>query len=110
MEYRQPISFLEVLKTGVFCSKGYKNTRPLDKRQQNANIDVSGNVCNEIWKNTHYSKKMDQLLFFQHHPPYQESGYPPHGLACHRVVLHRMCPEAGVLRIEYDFHGSGVNV
>ena len=61
--------FFGSIKNRCFLYQGYKNPRPLDKRQQSANIDVSGNVCNEIWKNTHYSKKMDQLLFFQHPSP-----------------------------------------
>jgi hypothetical protein len=38
--------------------------------QQNANITVSGNLCKGIWKKTPYSKKMDIVSFFQHHPPY----------------------------------------
>jgi len=89
MEYGQPISFLEVLKTGVFCSKGYKNTRPLAKRQQNANIDASGNVCNEIWKNTHYSKKIDKFIVFSTPSPIPGIQAPPmdsHVIALCRII------------------------
>ena len=52
--------------------------------QQNANMTVSGKVCNGISKNTNYSENGPVIVFFHDIPDNRDPGTPR---ASHSIVL-----------------------